>query len=190
MAGKAPSGKGPASLLAAAGRLVKETRARFSKDAKAPTPVNDDDAAVSVLGFDDDTAHVAADALKGTRAKPAELLKEGIAGLRERPGLLVVLGFIAVLVLTLSVAFLVAARPPEPVEAPEPPDKHWLELAGRLEPPEPMPDAAVFPLDRPRRSAFSEQDILLLMPDLEWVDIREVEARVRVRLDAMLDGLE
>jgi hypothetical protein len=53
-----------------------------------------------------------------------------------------------------------------------------------------MPDAAVFALDRPRRSAFSEADLLLLLPDLEWVDTRYVESRVRERLDAMLDGLE
>ncbi|MBP7096429.1 MAG: hypothetical protein KBC36_10100 [Spirochaetia bacterium] len=190
MTGKASSGTGPAKLFAAAGRIVKEARARFSKDAKAPPPANDDDAAVSALGFDDDAAHVAADALKSARVKPSELLKEGVVGLKDRPGLVFGLAVFLALVLALFVSFAVAARPPKPVEAPPPPERRWLELAGRLEPPEPMPDAAVFPLDRPRRSVFSDEDLLLLMPDLEWVDTRDIESRVREKVDTMLDGLE
>ncbi|HRY46098.1 MAG TPA: hypothetical protein P5164_19365 [Thermoanaerobaculia bacterium] len=177
-------------MLAAAGRYAKEVRARFSKDAKAPPPANDDDAAVSALGYDDDAAHVAADALKSVRVKPGELLKEGVSGLRERPVLLFALGLFIAFVLALALVFALAARPPRPVEAPALPEKRWLELAGRLEPPEPMPDAAVFPLDRPRRSVFSEEDLLLLMPDLEWVDTRDIESRVREKVDTMLDGLE
>ncbi|MBN1243907.1 MAG: hypothetical protein JXA15_14490 [Spirochaetales bacterium] len=190
MAGKGLHGKGPASLLAAAGRLAKEARARFSKDARTPPPASDDDAAVSALGFDDDAAHVAADALKSARVKPSELLKEGVSGLKERPGLLAAIGLSAFVLLGLAVAFIIATRPPRPIESPDPPDKRWLELAGRLEAPAPMPDAAVFPLDKQRRGAFSEADLLLLMPELEWVDTRGVETRVRERLDAMLDGLE